>query len=181
MQINLMHHPDAFADLEQAFEPSDNIAYGADFLNRLHDETRSWARAVERYHTADAGRGRAYREKVYDRWQEARLGRLPLVDHPRGTRMAEASPPAAGRAEAAERETRPAAAAGLRIYPERRKLQPLVAGRGFVSLAAAPGRVAVLRPSTDRQLKPIVRLARPLRGGLVRLTPGRPAVASSAP
>jgi hypothetical protein len=93
--------------------------------------------------------------------------------------MAEA-PPATERAEAAERATRPAAAAGLRIYPERRKLRPL-AGRAFVSLAAAPGRVAVLRPSADRQLKPIVRLARPSRGGLVRLTPGRRAVASSAP
>jgi hypothetical protein len=106
------------------------------------------------------------------------------VDHPRGTEMAEAlapaPAPAAGRAEAAERETRPATAAGLRIYPERRKLRPLVAGRGFVSLAAAPNRVAVLRQSADRQLKPIVRLARLSRGGLVRLTPRRGAVASSA-
>jgi hypothetical protein len=103
-----------------------------------------------------------------------------MADHPRGTRMAEAPSPAAGRAAAAARETRPAAAAGLRIYPERRKLRPL-AGRGFVSLVAAPGRVAVLRRSADRQLKPIVRLARPSRGGLVRLTPGRRSVASSAP
>jgi hypothetical protein len=95
--------------------------------------------------------------------------------------MAEAPPLAAERAAAAKGETRPAAAAGLRIYPERRKLRPLVAGRGFVSLAAAPGRVAVLRPSADRQLKPIVRLARPSRGCLVRLTPGRRTLASSAP
>ncbi len=36
MQINLFHHPDAFASLDAAFDPMDNIAYGADFLRRLH-------------------------------------------------------------------------------------------------------------------------------------------------
>ena len=35
------------------------------------EETQSWERAVERYHTADPERGRAYREKVYERWAEA--------------------------------------------------------------------------------------------------------------
>ena len=85
MQINLMHHPNAFASLEEAFEPTRNVGYGAGFLGRLRDETRSWTRAVERYHTADPERGRAYREKVYERWQEARAGEPPEVDHPRGT------------------------------------------------------------------------------------------------
>ena len=50
MQINLMHHPDAFASLEEAFEPTRNVAYGARFLGQLRDETQSWTRAVERYH-----------------------------------------------------------------------------------------------------------------------------------
>ena len=63
MQINLMHHPEAFASLDDAFEPTRNVAYGARFLGELKQETSSWERAVERYHTADPGRGRAYREK----------------------------------------------------------------------------------------------------------------------
>ena len=57
MQINLMHHPDAFASLDEAFEPTRNVAYGARFLGALEQETSSWERAVERYHTADPGRG----------------------------------------------------------------------------------------------------------------------------
>ena len=147
MQINLMHHPEAFASLEDAFEPARNVAYGADFLGRLRDETSSWTRAVERYHTADPERGRAYREKVYERWQEAQAGEPPAVEHPRGTRMAAASAPM----------PQPIAAPSLRIFPERRRLQPL-SGRGFVSFVGEQRRVAVLRPSATSQLRPIVRL-----------------------
>ena len=77
MQVNLMHHPDAFASLEEAFEPSRNVAYGARFLDALRQETRSWDRAVERYHTADPERGRAYREKVYQRWARAPIAGEP--------------------------------------------------------------------------------------------------------
>ena len=61
MQVNLMHHPDAFADLGSAFDPDSNASYGAKFLSSLREETRSWARAVERYHSADPDRGRGYR------------------------------------------------------------------------------------------------------------------------
>jgi hypothetical protein len=35
MQINLMHHPDAFASLEEAFDPRSNTRYGARFLSAL--------------------------------------------------------------------------------------------------------------------------------------------------
>ena len=79
MQINLMHHPEAFASLEQAFEPSENVGYGADFLARLREETGSWDAAVARYHTADSVRGQAYRDKVIERLDEAplRLQRRP--------------------------------------------------------------------------------------------------------
>jgi hypothetical protein len=35
MQINLRHHPNAFPDLETAFDPEMNTAYAAQFLNGL--------------------------------------------------------------------------------------------------------------------------------------------------
>jgi tetratricopeptide (TPR) repeat protein len=35
MQINLRHHPHAFRNLEEAFDPQLNIAYGAKFLKQL--------------------------------------------------------------------------------------------------------------------------------------------------
>ncbi len=165
MQINLMHHPDAFASLDEAFEPMRNVAYGARFLGALERETASWARAVERYHTADPDRGRAYRERVYRRWAEAPAGTVPDGDAgaPAGVMLA----------SLASSEPAPAA-------PERRRLKPL-AGRGFVSIDGQGARVAILRPSADRQLKPIVRPPKRSGVGLVRLTSARRAVAMASP
>lgn len=169
MQINLMHHPDAFASLQEAFDPGHNVGYGAEFLRQLQDETQSWTRAVERYHTADLERGRAYREKVYARWQAARDDPVPEAAQPTGTMELAGLP-------------MPAAAAPptLRPLPDRRRLMPL-ATNGFLRLTDAPTRVAVLRPSPTSQLKPIVRMPRPPTGALVRLQPLRRALASSLP
>src|ERR1700722_10873312 len=38
MQVNMMHHPHAFANLDQAFDPTANAAYAARFLNDLHTQ-----------------------------------------------------------------------------------------------------------------------------------------------
>src|SRR5271163_3274407 len=35
MQVSLLHHPDAFASLDQAFDPVANAEYAAGFLRRL--------------------------------------------------------------------------------------------------------------------------------------------------
>jgi soluble lytic murein transglycosylase-like protein len=59
-----MHHPVAFADLEQAFDPLANVTYGAGFLSFLHQETGSWDHAVARYHSAEPERGEVYRSRV---------------------------------------------------------------------------------------------------------------------
>jgi hypothetical protein len=79
MQVNLMHHPDAFDDLDSAFDPDTNATYGAKFLTSLREATRSWARAVERYHSADPERGRGYRDRVYDRWRAVQVGGSPVL------------------------------------------------------------------------------------------------------
>jgi len=65
MQINLHFHPRAFNALEAAFDPSTNADYAARYLKRLHGETRSWRRAVGRYHSATPRRSQTYRNKVY--------------------------------------------------------------------------------------------------------------------
>jgi hypothetical protein len=161
-----MHHPDAFSSLDDAFEPTRNVAYGAQFLGALEQETRSWERAVERYHTADPDRGRAYREKVYQRWAQGAPAAAPATGKA-------VTPPVLMASVAPER--RYGAPAG-----ERRKLKPL-SGRGFVSLGTGAKRVAILRPSADRHLKPIVRPPRRSSIGLVRLTSQRRAVLAMAP
>lgn len=52
MQVNLMYHPDAFATLDEAFDPVTNVAYAATFLAVLHEAKRSWGQAVRHYHSA---------------------------------------------------------------------------------------------------------------------------------
>ncbi|MFL5286842.1 MAG: lytic transglycosylase domain-containing protein [Rhodopila sp.] len=70
MQISLTHHPDAFRDLTQAFDPAANADYGARFLAQLHDRTGSWPEAVAQYHSATPDIGQEYQRKVYAAWPE---------------------------------------------------------------------------------------------------------------
>lgn len=72
MQINLMYHGDAFDSLEQAFDPQANVGYAAKFLRQLYDETRSWHRAVERYHSATPELHVPYHQKVQKLWSVER-------------------------------------------------------------------------------------------------------------
>jgi hypothetical protein len=73
MQINLMYHPEAFIDLEEAFDPAANVAYAASYLRQLRDDKHSWSIAVAHYHSATPERGQVYRKKVFDAWTNARL------------------------------------------------------------------------------------------------------------
>lgn len=72
MQVNLRYHPDAFASLEDGFDPMTNVAYGADFLMRLHDRSGSWPEAVANYHSQSEARGDRYFARVIRIWQNER-------------------------------------------------------------------------------------------------------------
>ena len=52
MQVNLLHHPQAFATLEQAFDPPTNARYAARFLISLFHQTADWPKAGALYHSA---------------------------------------------------------------------------------------------------------------------------------
>jgi hypothetical protein len=69
MQVNLMYHGAAFADLEEAFDPVHNALYAATLLKELRQERRSWSGAVAYYHSAKKERGEAYGDKVFALWQ----------------------------------------------------------------------------------------------------------------
>jgi hypothetical protein len=53
MQVDLRAHPNAFATLEEAFDPAANVEYGARFLQQLHDNVAAgnWFTAVGFYHS----------------------------------------------------------------------------------------------------------------------------------
>jgi hypothetical protein len=64
MQINLLHHPNAFPSLEAGFDPVTNIAYAVRFLRELHARTGDWNQAVAMYHSATPERGLVYQQRV---------------------------------------------------------------------------------------------------------------------
>lgn len=64
MQVNLLHHPTAFASLEQAFDPVANARYAATFLGQLRAQTGSWEKATAWYHSATPELGDPYQKKV---------------------------------------------------------------------------------------------------------------------
>jgi Transglycosylase SLT domain len=122
MQINLMHHPDAFTSLDEAFDPAVNVAYAAAFLMRLFEDKRSWATAVGLYHSATPAFHFAYRRKVQAIWNEERR---QLYEEKRQAAQAayaerRAKLEAEARARAAERDAaRRAAATAMIPSPER--------------------------------------------------------------
>jgi hypothetical protein len=70
MQINLLWHANAFANLEAAFDPVANVAYAAKYLNELKDDRRSWVEAVGYYHSATPEYRERYKAKVMRIWNE---------------------------------------------------------------------------------------------------------------
>jgi hypothetical protein len=67
-QINLMHHPYAFASLDEAFEPTHNAAYASRFLKELFAASGDWGFAIAAYHSRTPGVGEPYRDMVVATW-----------------------------------------------------------------------------------------------------------------
>jgi hypothetical protein len=70
MQVNLMHHPHAFATLEDAFDPVINANYAASFLVQLYHQTGNWQTATAWYHSATPELGSDYQRKVMAVWPD---------------------------------------------------------------------------------------------------------------
>jgi len=124
-QINLLWHPNAFANLEQAFDPDANAAYAARFLLALFSQTGSWDAAVEAYHSADPGLGFAYRQQVYSTWTAA---------PPTTAAFAVRNHAAPMLAVAARSITMPMVIAGVQIWTP----MPLGTAAGVVAMPGSP-------------------------------------------
>ncbi len=80
LQVNLLHHPAAFASLDQAFNPQTNVKYGASFLAALYRETGNWPLATAAYHSRTPELGQKYARRVMASWPLAdRYGVLPEI------------------------------------------------------------------------------------------------------
>ena len=87
MQVNLMHHPDAFPSLDAAFDPAANASYAARFLRDLYAQTFAWPLAAAAYHSFTPGLGADYARKVLAAWA--------VPQAPSGAAMMEPPPPPA--------------------------------------------------------------------------------------
>ncbi len=94
-QVNLMHHPGAFASAAEGFDPARNADYAARFLVSLYAKTGDWPAAAARYHSATPGFADAYRARVLAAWGGAavasdspyRPARLPGIVLASGMRV----------------------------------------------------------------------------------------------
>ena len=67
MQVNLMHHPDAFTDLDDAFDPPANARYAVQYLLSLYQMTKDWPLATAYYHSSTPDLGEEYQRLVFGR------------------------------------------------------------------------------------------------------------------
>lgn len=139
MQVNLLHHPGAFASLEEAFDPAANARYAARFLQQLLAQTGSWPRAVAGYHSLTPDIGGEYARKVLAIWAqpEPRQGTPPSP--------APALPPPSA-ASSAPVLPMPGSATA-RILPMQGSQAPAMTGRGLDSYRAIPLRAVAFRRS----------------------------------
>jgi hypothetical protein len=134
-QINLLWHKDAFASLEQAFDPAANARYAAGFLLSLLSRTGSWEAAVEAYHSADPTLGFAYRQQVFSSW----LAAAP-IDRP----MHAGPVPMLASASQLKPPAMPAVFAGVAVWTP----MPIGAASGVVAMPAAAQTVLPVSPTT---------------------------------
>ncbi len=138
MQVNLMHHPDAFASLEEAFDPTANARYAARFLQQLLAQTGSWPLAVAGYHSLTPEIGGDYAKKVLAIWARPDPGRAPKTRQPAINQAANHTP------EPLSSPAAPQAAlpSGGRILASPGSTTPQFTGRGLDSYRSVPTRLA---------------------------------------
>jgi hypothetical protein len=67
-QVSLESHPEAFATLDDAFDPVENANYAAAFLTQLKAQTGSWDAAIADYHSDVPDLGLPYEREVLAAW-----------------------------------------------------------------------------------------------------------------
>ncbi len=70
-QVNLLHHPDAFQALSDAFDPAQNARAAGLFLTSLHASYTNWDQAIAAYHSANPSIGLPYLELIRAAWHSS--------------------------------------------------------------------------------------------------------------
>lgn len=77
MQVNLKYHGDAFASVEDALNPEQNVKYSAKFLRSLFSRHgNDWEKAAKRYHSANPVEGGLYAKRLARRFESYKTAGL---------------------------------------------------------------------------------------------------------
>ena len=133
MQVNLQYHPEAFATLDQAFDPVANAAYAARFLQQLYNQTNAWPLATAAYHSFTPDLGADYARKVLAAWG------VPLL--PVGSQIVTSAAVAAAAAPAAPLSQAPSGRVAVLLPAgnEAIKVMPMASPPGLAAPPAATG------------------------------------------
>ncbi|WP_165694277.1 lytic transglycosylase domain-containing protein [Teichococcus deserti] len=138
MQINLRHHPNAFASLEEAFDPLTNVRYAAKFLTELNSSRGDWSRAAAAYHSQNPEFAEPYLARIQAAWRAEQQNPAPA---PSATQLAALSAP--------ERRGPPVAppvvGGGIPMTAGALAASP---GGGFLNNGAARAQVAMAAPGS---------------------------------
>jgi hypothetical protein len=74
MQVNLLHHPDAFTTLDEAFDPQHNTRYAGRFLSQLFHRSGDWIVAASWYHSTTIDLAADYAKRILAYLPGAKLG-----------------------------------------------------------------------------------------------------------
>lgn len=79
MQVNLKFHPDAFKNLDEAFDVRKNVAYAAKFLKENYERTGQWGLAAVQYHSKQEQKALKYEDKLLNVWEKLKKHGNPAV------------------------------------------------------------------------------------------------------
>lgn len=77
MQVNLKYHGDAFASVEEALDPENNVKYSAKFLRSLYSQNgNNWKNAAKKYHSGNPTAGEEYTKRLEQRFESFKIAGL---------------------------------------------------------------------------------------------------------
>lgn len=77
MQVNLKYHGKAFASVDEAIDPVNNVKYSAKFLRSLYSQNgNDWKRAARRYHSSNPNAGEVYTKRLQERFETYKVAGL---------------------------------------------------------------------------------------------------------
>ena len=150
MQVNLKHHPKAFADLNQAFDPELNVAYAAKFLHDNYADLGDWIKATAAYHSRTAMYGHRYLGSIERSWNRI-VAKVAAARASQGGSMATAALGDGNSAALLGTSTRPSSPTP--------RMKPIASTRNVKSIAVRDsGRdsgVLIVRAQAEPQAAPL--------------------------